>query len=187
LGELRIWRKSSGKTQEQLAKELGENPKTYSSYERGASPIPPEILAKLRALGYSGSANQRQGAAASLTREDLEKSLAEMRGYFEARLPAFPGADSRGPSKKSDINKTEITYQCPVILPWHVQEAWMILAEAVDKTGADYRFMDQKALGLLAGLTAEEIARKGFSADTRNRLLARARGFVLASPRSAAR
>lgn len=184
MGELRIWRKSLGITQEQLAKELRENSKTYSSYERGASPVPPEILAKLRSLGYSGSPNQRQGTAA-LTREDLDRSLAELRGYFEIRLSTISG--ERETSKKSNKNKTILSEHSTVILPWHVQEAWIILAEAVDKMGADYRSMDHKALGLLLGLMAEEITRKGFSAEIRGPLLARAKGFVQSSQRSSAR
>ncbi len=163
MSALRIWRKIAGKTQEQLAAELGENPKTYSAYERGASPIPPEIIAKLRDLGYEGPSDQHAASTPALTRQDLEKALLELRDYLDNRVlrPREP-ADAKA----------------PVILPEHVQEAWGVLAEAVDKSGADYRFMDRKALGLLVGLTAEEIARKGFSENTRARLLARAEGFV---------
>lgn len=61
---------------------MGENSKTYSAYERGASPMPPQILAKLRELGYTGPSDQHAPDANALTREDLLRAMTELRDYL---------------------------------------------------------------------------------------------------------
>lgn len=88
LNQLRVWRKGLKKTQEELAREIGENSKTYSSYERGASPMPPEILLKLRALGYEGIQDQRyaETSLSVLTKEDLQAAVVDLRAYIDSRI-----------------------------------------------------------------------------------------------------
>lgn len=180
LSFLRMWRKSSRKTQAQLASLIGENHKTYSAYERGASPVPPEILSKLRSLGYSGPASQRLAPEEGpVTREDFAKGMADLRRFLERQLSIKGDIDALTSQPVPEIPVSNAPYGLPArILPEHVQEAWAILSEAIEKTGAELRFIDRKSFGLLLGLTAEQIAWKGFSDDTRASFREQAEKFV---------
>ena len=86
LSSLRQWRKKRGKTQAQVADELGITEPSYRSYESGANDVPEDVRGRLKSLkdGFSGPWPKEEAKAPGgdyITREEF----AELRGALDER------------------------------------------------------------------------------------------------------
>jgi transcriptional regulator with XRE-family HTH domain len=165
---LRIWRKSLGQTQERLAAALGEKHKTYSSYERGASPLPPETLAKLRNMGYDGPAEQHpERSHYWINHDDFHKTINDLRELLETRLASQASAGEDGASRKPGAGSRTKPPDGFEIRRIHIEEAWNILARAADASKHPIQYADRNRIGMWIGRTAERLARNPDAEDKR--------------------
>ncbi len=73
---LKEWRKLKKWRQEDLADQLGEPRPTYQGWESGRIPFPPEIIQKVRDLGFDGDFPE---PGKDVTLADLESIREEIR------------------------------------------------------------------------------------------------------------
>lgn len=80
MDNLRAWRKSKDYSQEDLGRKLGlgDQWKTYQSYESGRTPFPESLKKKLRAMHYDGPFPELRN---EITRADLETLRNDLRGH----------------------------------------------------------------------------------------------------------
>ncbi len=152
LSSLKKWLKSSKIEQGDLADEWDENIKNLSAYVTGRLRMPDHLRTKFIMIGYQGP----------WPKEELEE-------WKERNVAAHSVMEEPSPSYSAGVT---------MMLPAHVEQAYVILCEVLDlkkKTPADG---DRKAVARILGKAARELGRGTPQEEVRRELLADAELFL---------